>query len=103
MTFSALAAVLFGLFVATAASDVYPYIPRQFGGGEPTSIRVVFATDARPAARHLGVSSSTSAYVSAPLELLFESNNSVVVRRVDGHVVEMDKSLIRGSGPADGI
>jgi hypothetical protein len=100
LTFFALSAVLFVAFIAVVANQVFPQVPRQFGGGQPATVRLVFDTDARSESQALGVLPSDDGDVSQPVELLFETDKILVLRRSDGHVIEIDKALVRGSAPA---
>jgi hypothetical protein len=59
---------------------IYPAVPEQLGGGQPRAVRLLIASEAIPAAGQLGLGVSQSAPVTPLLELLWEGDDSYIVR-----------------------
>ncbi|MBA2596975.1 MAG: hypothetical protein H0V00_10175 [Chloroflexia bacterium] len=86
-------------YIALFGQYFYPTIPEQLGGGRPRIAQVLIAADAVPAVRELGLEITEEAPLSAPLELLWEGEETYVIRLPHPHsrtVVQLARPLVAG-------
>jgi hypothetical protein len=99
MTFGVGGVLLILTYIGVFGHHFYPTIPEQIGGGRPRLVQLLVAADAAPAARELGLDVSAEAPLSPPLELLWEGEESYVVRLPDPHqraVAQIARGLVDG-------
>ena len=86
-------------YIELFASNVYPLIPEQFGGGKSGGIKLLFTHDGLTDAAQLGIPIPQGAQISEKVAVLFESSEMYVLRLPDGRVVTVTKKLIAGTVP----
>jgi hypothetical protein len=77
----------------------YPTMPEQLGGGRPRVAQILVSADAVPAVRELGLDVTEDAPLSPPVELLWEGEESYVIRLPRPHqgaVVQIARGLVAG-------
>ena len=77
----------------------YPILPEQLGGGRPRTAQLLVAANAVPAARELGIDVSVEAPLSGPVQVLWEGEETLVIRLPfphQGSVVQLGRGLIDG-------
>ncbi len=91
--------VLFLLYLGIFGQYFYPRLPEQLGGGRPRAAQLLIAAEAIPAARELGLDISADSPLSPPIELLWEGEDSFVIRLPPPHnrsVVQLARGLVDG-------
>lgn len=91
--------VLFLLYLGIFGQYFYPSLPEQLGGGRPRNAQLLIAAEAIPAARELGLDVSEESPLSPPVELLWEGEDSYVIRLPRPHhrsVVQLARGLVDG-------
>jgi hypothetical protein len=86
-------------FIGWFGHHVYPEIPEQLGGGQPRLVQLLIAPGAIPAARELGLQVSPDSPVTPPLELVWEGDDTYVIRLPDpreGAIVQLAGDLVDG-------
>ena len=99
MTFGVGGVLLILAYIGIFGYHFYPAIPEQIGGGRPRVVQLLIAADAVPDARQLGLDVSEEAPLSPPLELLWEGEESYVVRLPESRqqtVVQLAQGLVDG-------
>lgn len=90
-----LSAVLLSLFsISQFAATFFPAVPSQFGGGAPTTARILFLEDEALTAEAIGVPLQENSHSSEPLKLIVETNDSYVVQPQGQSVVIIQKKLV---------
>jgi len=89
----AIAASIF--YISSFASSVYPNVPEQFGGGKPRSVQLLVDREALRGLKALGFKFCNDDQLSDTVAVLFEGENSFVVRQKGVPVVQIDRSAIR--------
>jgi hypothetical protein len=84
-----------GLFISKFASDIYPNIPEQFGGGKPRNVQLLFVPEAVEGFKALGFKVCDQGQLSDSVAVLFEDENSFVARPQGGAVTQIDKKEVR--------
>jgi hypothetical protein len=77
----------------------YPTMPEQLGGGRPRVAQILVSGDAVPVVRELGLDVTEDAPLSPPIELLWEGEESYVIRLPRPHhgaVVQVARGLVAG-------
>ena len=77
----------------------YPTLPEQLGGGRPRVAQILVSGDAVPAVRELGLDVTEDAPLSPPVQLLWEGEESYVIRLPRPHhgaVVQIARGLVDG-------
>src|SRR5215208_5137651 len=80
MIFAVAGVVLFLAYIGLFGQYFYPLLPEQLGGGRPRMAQILVSGDAVPAVRELGLDVTEAAPLSAPVELLWEGEESYVIR-----------------------
>lgn len=91
--------VLLLLYVGFFGQQFYGTIPEQFGGGRPRSAQFLFAQESLPSARQLGLEVTADEPLSAPLQLLWEGEQTFVIRLPaprDRTIVQIPRDLVDG-------
>lgn len=91
--------VLFLLYLGLFGQFFYPLVPEQMGGGRPRSAQLLIAGDGIEAAQELGLPVSVEAPLSPAVQLLWEGENSYVVRLPAPNqrsVVQLARGLVAG-------
>jgi hypothetical protein len=92
--------VLLGLaYISIFGYQFYPALPEQLGGGRPRIVQVLIDPNAVPAVRELGLDVTEEAPLSPPLELLWEGEQSYVIRLPEPEqriVVQLARELVDG-------
>jgi hypothetical protein len=91
--------VLFLGYIALFGQYFYPTMPGQLGGGRPRIAQILVSGDAVPAVRELGLDVTEDAPLSPPVELLWEGEDSYVIRPPrprHGAVVLIARGLVGG-------
>ncbi len=99
MIFGVAGLVLLLTYIGLFGQYFYPTIPEQLGGGRPRIAQMLIAADAVPAVRELGLEVTDNAPLSPPLELLWEGEETYVIRLPRPHdrtVVQLARPLVAG-------
>jgi hypothetical protein len=91
--------VLFLVYVGLFGQYFYPTLPEQLGGGRPRVAQILVSGDAVPAVRELGLDVTEDAPLSPPVQLLWEGEESYVIRLPRPHhgaVVQIARGLVDG-------
>lgn len=92
-------ALLLLAYIGVFGHHFYPMIPEQIGGGRPRVTQLLIAADAIPAVRELGLQVNEGAPLSPPLELLWEGEETYIIRLPSPHhrtVVQLARGLVDG-------
>lgn len=74
---------------------VYPVVPQQYGGGRPQRVSLLFKDDAPRGLQQVRVPLRDNArQVSAPLDLVHETDDVYVIRLSNGQVLRIDRELV---------
>lgn len=99
MIFAVAGVVLFLAYVGLFGQYFYPLLPEQLGGGRPRVAQILVSGAAVPAVRELGLNVTVDAPLSPPVELLWEGEESYVIRLPRPHhraVVQIARGLVDG-------
>ena len=99
MIFGVGGVVLFVAYVGLFGQYFYPTMPEQLGGGPPRVAQILVSGNAVPAVRELGLDVTEDAPLSPPVQLLWEGEESYVIRLPRPHhqaVVQIARSLVDG-------
>ncbi len=99
MIFGVAGLVIFLVYIGLFGQYFYPTFPEQIGGGRPRTAQMLIAADAVPAVRELGLEVTVDAPLTPPLELLWEGEETYVIRLPRPHnrtVVQLTRALIAG-------
>jgi hypothetical protein len=91
--------VLFLAYIGLFGQYFYPTLPEQLGGGRPRMAQILVSGDAVPAVRELGLDVTEDAPLSPPVQLLWEGEESYVIRLPrpnNGAVVQIARGLVGG-------
>ena len=80
MIFAVAGVVLFLVYIGLFGQYFYPRLPEQLGGGRPRMAQILVSGEAVPAVRELGLDVTEDAPLSAPVQLLWEGEESYVIR-----------------------
>ena len=97
--FAVAGVVLFLSYIGLFGQYFYPTLPEQLGGGRPRVAQILVSGDAVPAVRELGLDVTEAAPLSPPVELLWEGEESYVIRLPRPHhaaVVQIARGLVGG-------
>jgi hypothetical protein len=99
MIFAVAGVVLFLVYIGLFGQYFYPTLPEQLGGGRPRMAQILVSGDTVPAVRELGLDVTEDAPLSPPVQLLWEEEESYVIRLPRPHhraVVQITRSLVGG-------
>jgi hypothetical protein len=99
MIFAVAGVVLFLAYIGLFGQYFYPTLPEQLGGGRPRMAQILVSGEAVPAVRELGLEVTEDAPLSPPVQLLWEGEESYVIRLPrppHGAVVQIARSLVGG-------
>ncbi|MCD6033895.1 MAG: hypothetical protein K0S78_6081 [Thermomicrobiales bacterium] len=99
MIFAVAGVVLFLAYVGLFGQYFYPLLPEQLGGGRPRVAQILVSGGAVLAVRELGLNVTADAPLSPPVELLWEGEESYVIRLPRPHhgaVVQIARGLVDG-------
>jgi len=99
MIFAVAGVVLILAYIGLFGQYFYPTMPEQLGGGRPRVAQILVSGDAVPAVRELGLDVTEDAPLSPPVELLWEGEESYVIRLPRPHhgaVVQIARGLVAG-------
>jgi hypothetical protein len=99
MIFAVAGVVLFLAYIGLFGQYFYPTLPEQLGGGRPRMAQILVSGDAVPAVRQLGLDVTETAPLSPPVQLLWEGEESYVIRLPRPHhgaVVQIARGLVDG-------
>lgn len=99
LVFAVAGTLLLFAYIGVFGDHFYPMIPEQIGGGRPRVVQLLVAADAVPAVRELGLYVTAEAPVSPPVALLWEGEQSIIVRLQPPHertVVQLARGLVDG-------
>jgi hypothetical protein len=97
--FAVAGVVLFLGYIGLFGQYFYPTMLKQLGGGRPRIAQILVSGDAVPAVRELGLDVTEDAPLSPPVELLWEGQESYVIRLPRPHlgaVVQIGGGLVGG-------
>jgi hypothetical protein len=97
--FAVAGVVLILAYIGLFGQYFYPTMPEQLGGGRPRVAQILVSGDAVPAVRELGLDVTEAAPLSPPVELLWEGEESYVIRLPRPHhraVVQLARGLVAG-------
>jgi hypothetical protein len=97
--FAVAGVVLILAYIGLFGQYFYPTMPEQLGGGRPRVAQILVSGDAVPAVRELGLDVTEDAPLSPPVELLWEGEESYVIRLPRPHhgaVVQIARGLVGG-------
>jgi hypothetical protein len=84
-----------GLYISFFMTAIYPKVPVQFGGGQPTEVRVLVNHDAVDGAKSMGIPFPATGDVSYPVQLTYEGSDLYVVE-VEGGILQLRKEMVSG-------
>ena len=99
LVFAAAGPLLLFAYIGVFGDHFYPMIPEQIGGGRPRVVQRLVASDAVPAVRELGMDVTVEKPVSPPVEVLWEGEQSMIVRLApprERTVVQLSRGLVDG-------
>ena len=99
LIFAVAGPLLLFAYIGVFGDHFYPMIPEQIGGGRPRLVQLLVASDAVPAVRELGLDVTAEGPVSPPVELLWEGEQSMIVRLPaprERTVVQLSRGLVDG-------
>ena len=99
MIFAVAGVVLFLAYIGLFGQYFYPTLPEQLGGGRTRVAQILVSGDAVPAVRELGLNVTEDAPLSPPVHLLWEGEESYVIRLPRPHqgaVVQIARGLVGG-------
>jgi hypothetical protein len=99
LVFAVAGPLLLVAYIGVFGDHFYPMIPEQIGGGRPRVVQLLVASDAVPAVRELGLDVSAESPLSPPVELLWEGEQSMIVRLPpprERTVVQLSRGLVDG-------
>jgi hypothetical protein len=99
LIFAVAGAMLFLAYIGLFGQYFYPTLPEQLGGGRPRMAQILVSGDAVPAVRELGLDVTEDAPLSPPVSLLWEGEESYVIRLPRPHhgaVVQIARGLVDG-------
>lgn len=99
LVFAVAGPLLLFAYIGVFGDHFYPMIPEQIGGGRPRAVQLLVASDAVPAVRELGLDVTVEKPVSPPVELLWEGEQSMIVRLApprERTVVQLSRGLVDG-------
>ena len=99
LIFAVAGVVLFLAYIGLFGQYFYPTVPEQLGGGRPRRAQILVTGDAVPAVRELGLDVTEDAPLSPPVQLLWEGEESYVIRLPrpnNGAVVQIARGLVGG-------
>jgi hypothetical protein len=97
--FAVAGVVLFLAYIGLFGQYFYPTLPEQLGGGRPRMAQILVTGEAVPAVRELGLDVTEDAPLSPPVQLLWEGEESYVIRLPrpnNGAVVQIARGLVGG-------
>ena len=83
-----------GLYISRFASEIYPNVPEQFGGGRPRTVRFLFDKDV-DGLKALGLKFCNDGQLSDSVKVLYEGESTFVVQPLRAPVLQIDKGAIR--------
>lgn len=81
-------------YLTLFTSNIYTNVPRQFGGGKPSINKFLFFSDKMDTVSELKIDIPPGSKLSVPLSLLYETNDTYVVKGQNGRVIRLSKKLI---------
>ncbi len=99
LVFAVAGPLLLVAYIGVFGDHFYPMIPEQIGGGRPRVVQLLVASNAVPAVRELGLDVTAEAPLSPPVELLWEGEQSMIVRLPpprERTVVQLSRGLVDG-------
>lgn len=83
-----------GIYTGIFMGVMYPRIPEQFGGGQPTAIQLLVKHEVADGVRATGVPIPQSGDLSSTVELLYNGSDSYVLRVPGKKIVQIDKDAV---------
>jgi hypothetical protein len=86
-------------YVDFFAGTIYPIVPQQFGGGSPREVRLVVSNDSKILFGESGLNILETGIVSKPLDLLWETDQTYIVRYADdpdARILHVSKDSVAG-------
>jgi hypothetical protein len=86
-------------YIGLFGQRFYPVLPEQLGGGRPRAVQLLIAPDAVAALNRLGIPVEAGDLLTPLVELLWEGEQSYVVRLPDPDrrsVIQIDQALVNG-------
>lgn len=99
LAFVVIGTLLFLLYVGLFGQRFYPILPEQLGGGRARTAQLLIVPDAAAAVNRLGIAVTAEDLLSPPVELLWEGENSYVIRLPAPRqraVVQISHDLVEG-------
>lgn len=99
MIFGVGGVVLFLVYVGLFGQYFFPTMPEQIGGGRLRVAQILVSGNAVPAVRELGLNVTEDAPLSPPVQLLWEGEESYVLRLPRPHhqaMVQIARGLVDG-------
>ena len=99
MIFAVAGVVLILAYIGLFGQYFYPTMPEQIGGGRPRVAQILVSADAVPALREIGLDVTVDAPLSPPVQLLWEGEESYVIRLPGPHhraTVQIARGLVDG-------
>lgn len=88
--------VIWSIYISVFMNFAYPYLPEQFGGGQPRQVQLLVAKDDLPIAKALGISFQPNALLSDPIQLVYEGDKQYILRTSEDQIVQLDKDSVSG-------
>src|SRR5687767_5959281 len=99
MTFADAGVLFFRAYIGPFGQYFYPTLPEQPVGRRPRVAQMLVSGDAVPALRELGLDVTENVPLSPPVQLLWEGEESYVIRLPSPHpaaVVQIARGLVAG-------
>jgi hypothetical protein len=75
---------------------VYPYVPQQFGGGQPVQCQLQLKENFVKQANELGILFPQEGTLTSDIQIIFEGNNFYVLRLNDTRIIHLNKDVVIG-------
>lgn len=86
--------LILGMYINQFSGTIYPEIPNNYGGGMPTKARFLFKPDMADSAKLINIPLNPNSFLSSSLVLLFETENTYVIKLQNGQIIMFDKDIV---------
>lgn len=98
--FIALTAALFSVIVSASfitkfATEIYPRVPEQFGGGRPQTVKILLDKQFETPIGTLGIQFEDEQGLSKPVKVLFDGENTLVIEGPRNEIIQLDKHITK--------
>lgn len=86
----------FAWYLSKFSSEIYPFVPQQFGGAQPVEISFLLGKDAIDLTQSIGLQTEPGKKLTVKVSLLFELSDSYLIKIQNGQIIELDKDIVKG-------